>query len=173
MFKTIKNFITLMGTIKKELYISLLLSGIDGFILTVPILAAYNIVSRIPELNTACTEPLTTADIIRYSLIMIACVILRIVMRYYVQRLRSGAGYKVMCKERKILGKELRSVPMGFFNEKNLGDLVSTVTSDAAFIEIEGAGVLEKAAVGLPSFLSAWVFYCIWITGFSLQRFYC
>ncbi|WP_024469923.1 ABC transporter ATP-binding protein [Treponema pedis] len=153
MFKTIKNFIMLMGTVKQELYVSLLLSGIDGFILTVPILAAYTIVSRIPELNTACTEPLTAADVIRYSVIMIACVILRIVMRYYVQRLRSGAGYKVMCKERKILGKELRSVPMGFFNEKNLGDLVSTVTSDAAFIEIEGAGVLEKAAVGLPSFI--------------------
>ena len=31
--------------------------------------------------------------------------------------------------------------------------LVSTITSDAAFLEIEGVGVIEKVAVGIPTFV--------------------
>lgn len=37
--------------------------------------------------------------------------------------------------------------------EEILGDLVSTITSDAAFLEIEGLGVIEKAAMGIPALL--------------------
>ena len=92
---------------------------------------------------------------IRYSLIMLTSILARIVLRYLVSCLRSGAGYKCMAEERKFLGKELRKVSLGFFNEKNVGDLVSTITSDAAFLEIEGIGVIEKVAVGIPTFVIA------------------
>ena len=155
MLKTVRDFIKLMSGQKRELYASLVLSFFDGWLIVVPLLAAFHITARMPEFNPDVAEALTMPVMIRYSLIMLASILVRIVLRYLVSCLRSGAGYKCMAEERKILGKELRKVPLGFFNEKNLGDMVSTITSDAAFLEIEGIGVIEKVAVGIPVFVIA------------------
>ena len=155
MLKTVRDFIKLMGGQKRELYASLVLSFFDGWLIVVPLLAAFHITARMPEFNPDVAEALTMPVMIRYSLIMLASILARIVLRYLVSCLRSGAGYKCMAEERKTLGKELRKVPLGFFNEKNLGDVVSTITSDAAFLEIEGMGVIEKVAVGIPVFIIA------------------
>ena len=155
MLKTVRDFIKLMGGQKRELYASLVLSFFDGWLIVVPLLAAFHITARMPEFNPDVAEALTMPVMIRYSLIMLASIFARIVLRYLVSCLRSGAGYKCMAEERKTLGKELRKVPLGFFNEKNLGDVVSTITSDAAFLEIEGMGVIEKVAVGIPVFIIA------------------
>ena len=155
MLKTVRDFIKLMSGQKRELYASLVLSFFDGWLIVVPLLAAFHITARMPEFNPDVAEALTMPVMIRYSLIMLASIFARIVLRYLVSCLRSGAGYKCMAEERKTLGKELRKVPLGFFNEKNLGDVVSTITSDAAFLEIEGIGVIEKVAVGIPVFVIA------------------
>ncbi len=151
MLKTLKNLLDLMGPRKKRLYLSLLLSFIDGFFVVVPILMAFHMVGNIPELFPETTTPLTSEMVIRDTVIMVICVLIRIVLRYRTLRLSSGAGYEVMCDQRKLLGQELRSVSMGYFNRKNLGDLVATITSDASFIEIEGMGVVEKMSIGIPS----------------------
>ncbi|UTC43571.1 ABC transporter ATP-binding protein [Treponema sp. OMZ 857] len=155
MLKTVRDFIKLMSGQKRELYASLVLSFFDGWLIVVPLLAAFHITARMPEFNPDVAEALTMPVMIRYSLIMLASILARIVLRYLVSCLRSGAGYKCMAEERKLLGKELRKVSLGFFNEKNVGDLVSTITSDAAFLEIEGIGVIEKVAVGIPTFVIA------------------
>ena len=155
MLKTVRDFIKLMSGQKRELYASLVLSFFDGWLIVVPLLAAFHITARMPEFNPDVAEALTMPVMIRYSLIMLASILARIVLRYLVSCLRSGAGYKCIAEERKTLGKELRKVPLGFFNEKNLGDVVSTITSDAAFLEIEGIGVIEKVAVGIPVFIIA------------------
>jgi ATP-binding cassette subfamily B protein IrtB len=153
MLKTIKEFLGLMDSQKKQLYTSLLLSFLDGFLIVVPIIIAFQIIGSIKEFSPDTKQMLTTEIVLQYTAIMIICVLIRIVLRYLVLYFRSGAGYEVMCEERKRLGKELRRVSLGFFNEKNVGDLVATITSDAAFLEIEGVGVVEKAAVGIPAFV--------------------
>ena len=145
----------LMGGQKRERYASLVLSFFDGWLIVVPLMTAFHITARMPEFNPSVTEALTAQEMIRYSIVMLASILARIVLRYLVSCFRSGAGYKCMAEERKFLGKELRKVSLGFFNEKNVGDLVSTITSDAAFLEIEGIGVIEKVAVGIPTFVIA------------------
>ena len=79
---------------------------------------------------------------------MTVTIICRIILRYATLRLRSGAGYEAICEKRISLGSHLKRASMGFFSKKNQGDLISTITSDAAFVEIEGIGVIEKAATG-------------------------
>lgn len=153
MLKTVKNLIDLMGEQKRPLYISLVLSVFDGGLMIIPLLAAYQITARMPEFNHAVKTPLTSREIMAYTAMMTGCIIIHIILRYFTLRFRGGAGYKCMCSERKALGKELRKVSLGFLNEKNSGDLVSTITSDAAFLEIEGMGVVEKIAVGIPTFI--------------------
>jgi ATP-binding cassette subfamily B protein len=151
MLKTLKNLIDLMGPRKKRLYVSLALSFIDGFFVIVPILMAFHIVGNIPELFPETVTPLSAEMVIKDTIAMVICVLVRIVLRYSTLRLFSGAGYEAMCDQRRLLGQELRGASMGYFNQKNLGDLVATVTSDAGFIEIEGMGVVEKMSIGIPS----------------------
>lgn len=153
MLNTIKEFIELMKEQKKQIYFSIFLSFIDGCFLVVPIITAYKIMSAIPELDKTDTASFTKANLNQYIIIMILCVLIRILLRYLTLYFRSGAGYQVMCEERKHLGQELRKVSLGYLNERNLGNLVSTITSDAAFLEIEGIGVVEKVAVGFPTFI--------------------
>ncbi len=153
MLKTLKAILKMLQSRKKQLYTSLLLSFLDSCLLVVPIIAAFEMIGSIPELFPATKTPLTSGMVIQYTIFMTACVLARMVLRYLTLRMRSGVGYEVMCEQRKLLGQELRRVSMGYFSEKNLGDLVSTITSDASFIELDGMGVVEKAAVGIPSII--------------------
>lgn len=153
MLKTIKELMELMSSHKKQLYISLILSFVDSVLFVVPIVIAFCIVGSIPELCPLTLTPLTSLMVIKYTVGMLICILIRIVLRYVTLKQRSGVCYNVMCKERKILGQKLRKVSLGYFNQKNLGDLLSTITSDTGFLEIEGMGVVEKAAVGIPTLI--------------------
>ena len=152
MLKTVRAFFALMQNQKKEIVFSVVLSFIDGFFIMIPFIIAFKIVNDIPLFNPAASGTLDVRTMYRYIGIMAAAVFIRIVLRYFTLYFRGGAGYKAMCRERKNLGTRLRKVSLGFLNEKNTGDLVSTITSDAAFLEIEGMVVIEKIAVGIPVF---------------------
>ena len=152
MLKTVRAFLTLMQNQKKEIIFSVVLSFIDGFFIMIPFIIAFKIVNAVPLFNPAASGTLDVRTMYRYIGIMAAAVFIRIVLRYFTLYFRGGAGYKAMCRERKNLGTRLRKVSLGFLNEKNTGDLVSTITSDAAFLEIEGMVVIEKIAVGIPVF---------------------
>ena len=89
MLKTVRDFIKLMGGQKRELYASLVLSFFDGWLIVVPLLAAFHITARMPEFNPDVAEALTMPVMIRYSLIMLASIFARIVLRYLVSCLRS------------------------------------------------------------------------------------
>lgn len=153
MLKTAHNMILLMDDQNKQLKRSLLLSLVDSLIGCIPFIVLYFIVLKMPEFTSITKSELNTHDMNVYSMILVGIILSRIIIRYFILYNRSGSGYKCMCKERKLLGEKLRKLPLSFFNEKNVGDLVTTITSDAAFLEIEGIGVIEKLSVGLPAFI--------------------
>ena len=153
MLKTIKEFVRLIQSQRYQLYVSLLFSFCDGVLLMIPLIISYLMVSEMPGFNPTATTRLSKETVFLYMGVMMAVVLIRIFLRYFTMRLRSGAGYKAMCEERIRLGEHLKRVSLGFFTGRNLGDLVSTITSDAAFLEIEGLGVIEKAAMGIPALL--------------------
>lgn len=151
MLRTIRDLISLLRNQRRGLCLSLLVSFLDGALIMVPLIIAYCMISAMPEFVPDVSAPLSRQMVFLYIVVMLACVLLRIVLRYLVLRLRSDAGYKAMCEKRIRLGEHVKQSCFGFLNEKNLGDIVSTITSDAAFLEIEGMGVVEKAAAGIPA----------------------
>lgn len=149
MIKTAKELLSLMSKKEKQrVILSMLYSFCDFSLLVVPIIIAFVMVEQILQ------GTLLSSKVISYTVIMVICLIIRIILRIYSLKLRSGSGYIAMCDERKRLGKDLRNISMGYFNEKNLGDLISTITSDALIVELEGIGVIEKLAAGIPSLIS-------------------
>jgi len=153
MIKTVWTFLALMHQQKKEIICSICLSFIDGLFVMVPFVIVFNIINRIPLCNPQTAEKSNLTTMYWYIGIMTAAVLIRIVLRYFTLYFRGGAGYIALCQERKNTGYKLRTVSLGYLNEKNTGDLVATITSDAAFLEIEGMSVVEKLATGLPVFI--------------------
>ena len=162
MLKTVYKFLELMKAQRKRLYLSFLFNFLDGIFIMIPLVIAYYMVASIPELNKNATRQLDEKSLIFCIAAMTVTIICRIILRYATMRLRSGAGYEAICEKRISLGSHLKRASMGFFSKKNQGDLISTITSDAAFLEIEGIGVIEKAATGIPSLVIGLIFlFCV------------
>ena len=162
MLKTVYKFLELMKAQRRKLYLSFLFNFLDGIFIMIPLVIAYYMVASIPELNKNATRQLDEKSLIFCIAAMAVTIICRIILRYATMRLRSGAGYEAICEKRISLGSHLKRASMGFFSKKNQGDLISTITSDAAFFEIEGIGVIEKAATGIPSLVIGLIFlFCV------------
>lgn len=162
MLKTVYKFLELMKAQRKRLYLSFLFNFLDGIFIMIPLVIAYYMVASIPELNKNATRQLDEKLLVLCIAAMVVTIICRIILRYATMRLRSGAGYDAICEKRISLGSHLKHASMGFFSKKNQGDLISTITSDAAFLEIEGIGVIEKAATGIPSLIIGLIFlFCV------------
>ena len=162
MLKTVYKFLELMKAQRRKLYLSFLFNFLDGIFIMIPLVIAYYLVASIPELNKNATRQLDEKSLIFCIAAMAVTIICRIILRYATMRLRSGAGYEAICEKRISLGSHLKHASMGFFSKKNQGDLISTITSDAAFLEIEGIGVIEKAATGIPSLIIGLIFmFCV------------
>lgn len=162
MLKTVYKFLELMKAQRRKLYLSFLFNFLDGIFIMIPLVIAYYMVASIPELNKNATRQLDEKSLTFCIAAMAVTIICRIILRYATMRLRSGAGYEAICEKRISLGSHLKRASMGFFSKKNQGDLISTITSDAAFLEIEGIGVIEKAATGIPSLVIGLIFlFCV------------
>lgn len=162
MLKTVYKFLELMKAQRRKLYLSFLFNFLDGIFIMIPLVIAYYMVASIPELNKNATRQLDDKSLIFCIAAMAVTIICRIILRYATMRLRSGAGYEAICEKRISLGSHLKRASMGFFSKKNQGDLISTITSDSAFLEIEGIGVIEKAATGIPSLVIGLIFlFCV------------
>ena len=162
MLKTVYKFLELMKAQRRKLYLSFLFNFLDGIFIMIPLVIAYYMVASIPELNKNATRQLDEKSLIFCIAAMAVTIICRIILRYATMRLRSGAGYEAICEKRISLGSHLKRASMGFFSKKNQGDLISTITSDAAFLEIEGIGVIEKTATGIPSLVIGLIFlFCV------------
>ena len=162
MLKTVYKFLELMKAQRRKLYLSFLFNFLDGIFIMIPLVIAYYMVASIPELNKNATRQLDEKLLVLCIAAMVVTIICRIILRYATMRLRSGAGYDAICEKRISLGSHLKHASMGFFSKKNQGDLISTITSDAAFLEIEGIGVIEKTATGIPSLVIGLIFlFCV------------
>ena len=162
MLKTVYKFLELMKAQRRKLYLSFLFNFLDGIFIMIPLVIAYYMVASIPELNKNAARQLDEKLLVLCIATMAVTIICRIILRYATMRLRSGAGYEAICEKRISLGSHLKRASMGFFSKKNQGDLISTITSDAAFLEIEGIGVIEKTATGIPSLVIGLIFlFCV------------
>ena len=151
MLKTVCKFLKLMEGQRLSLYLSFFFSFLDGICAIIPLIIVYCMMASMPEFNKNAIKQLDQNSLLLYGIAMVVLLVFRILLRYATMRLRSGAGYKAICEKRISLGTHLKRASLGFLSKKNQGDLISTITSDGAFLEIEGIGVIEKTATGIPA----------------------
>lgn len=90
--------------------------------------------------------------------ILIISLVVRIVFKYLVYSFQSTAGFEFVSRERITLGDKLRNVGMGFFHERNMGDITTTVTTDLNFLENYSMHLLDRVTTGMVNMVVTSIF---------------
>ena len=145
-FKKIWSFsIKEKGNLQKSIVIGFLNAIFNSLLVT----ALYVVLKAIVE-NSVSTNTEWTAFII-----MAVSIVGKIVTQYFSQLQRTHAGYFMVADKRINIGEKLKSVPMGYFNQKSLGQITAIETTILNDVESAVPVVLVTT---LGGFLNSLVF---------------
>lgn len=95
---------------------------------------------------------------------------------YFSVQLQTKAGYITAADARIRIAEKLRYAPMGYFNQRNLGQITNTATNTAESLQetltrsmlLSVQGVLTTAAINLMMFFFDWRIGLVTLAGFVL-----
>jgi ATP-binding cassette subfamily B protein IrtB len=98
---------------------------------------------------------------------------------YFSIQLQTRAGYTTAAGARIRIAEKLRYAPMGYFNQRNLGQITNVATNTAESLQetltrsmvLSVQGVLTTAAINLMLFLFDWRIGLVTLAGFLLFLF--
>ena len=129
MLKLFKKIYSMADEGKKQIKISVVLQFFDTFLSFVPLGAALMFFEN--YINETLTN---TSWITAFGLLLVG-VIMRILVRYYMDKNQYSAIYQIFYGERIKIADHLKKVNMGFFTDDNVGNVTTTLVNGMAFIE--------------------------------------
>ncbi|HML33597.1 ABC transporter ATP-binding protein [Sporomusa sphaeroides] len=138
MFKIINRLLTLAGEYSLRIKFAFFLSTFEAFLGQVPILAVLVVLIKISANN------ITVQDVQLVALVIVLSILIRALLKRWIDGLQSSTGYEIFARERLKLGDRLKRLPMGYFSDGNIGKITAVVTSDLVFIEEHSMSVLSK-----------------------------
>lgn len=98
----------------------------------------------------ALLEPSTSGSVawVAFALIIVS-IAGRAAMNYTTQLQQTHAGYFMAANKRIFIGDKLKSVPMGYFSENNLGEIIGVTTTVLGDVENTAPVVLVSILSGL------------------------
>lgn len=94
--------------------------------------------------------------------LLLASVAGRAVINRFTQLQQTHAGYFMVADKRIAIGDKLKRVPMGYFNDRSLGELTGITTTVLDEVESTGPMVLVNILGGLINSLVMFVFIILW-----------
>ncbi|MCH3964483.1 MAG: ABC transporter ATP-binding protein/permease [Clostridium sp.] len=160
MWKIVKRILDLSGNYANKIKVSFLFCSVDGIFESFPILAIFYLFDGIEK---AIGENIQlSSNTIWLSIGILFCGLIgRIIFKYFAYRFQGTAGYSMVAKERLKIGDQLRRLPMGFFNQNNLGEITTTITTDLQYIEKHAAFLLDKISNCTINVLATSIIICI------------
>ncbi len=149
MLKIIKRVLDLSGSLSRRLWESFVCSFLEAVSGMLPLCAVFYLLSEAEG-----GLPLSSRAWLVILSILLGALVLRSLFQYLVFRLQSTAGFEFVARERIALGNRLRSVPMGFYHEKTMGEITATVTTDLNYLELYAMHVLDKVTTGVVSMIA-------------------
>ena len=145
-FKKIWDF---AGSEQKNIKSSIVLALLNSVFYALQFAAVYVVLRSLTSGDTSKINSL-------YALgIMVVSIAGRIVLNTYSQLQRVHAGYFMVANKRISIGNKLRSVPMGYFNKNNLGQMTAITTTTLTDVENTAPVVLVTV---LGGFINSVVF---------------
>ncbi|MGN0351026.1 MAG: ABC transporter ATP-binding protein [Roseburia sp.] len=142
MYKLIQKIWNLSGEYKKKIQCSILTDFLFAIFNSFPYIAIWKFFT---DLENNC---FTKQTIITCIGIFATGIILAILFKTATMRLEQYAGNDVAAQKRLDIGDRLKRVPMGFFQEKNLGEITTVLTLDISNYEKMAASFLDSVING-------------------------
>ena len=136
MIKTVKRILLMAGDhchkVTAGIGISLLYSIFSAMDLFAILYIAFSV------------DELTMQKIVVTVGILLIGLIGKIVCKYQISKRISGSSYDVFYERRLEAGERLKKAPMGYYSEKNLGEIQMTLTTDMNALESSAMSVVEN-----------------------------
>lgn len=136
MIKTVKRILLMAGDhchkVTAGIGISLLYSIFSAMDLFAILYIAFSV------------DELTMQKIVVIVGILLVGLIGKIVCNYQISKRISGSSYDVFYERRLEAGERLKKAPMGYYSEKNLGEIQMTLTTDMNALESSAMSVVEN-----------------------------
>lgn len=153
MFKTMKRIIRWAGRYKKRLYLGSVCSFFSSLATAIPtMVAAYALDKAIQAYwtNTAI-EP---ALIWQTLWIIVGSIALNFLLSYLRAVLQESIGTEVAAGQRIHLGDVLKRVPLGYFSQNSVGDILAGVTTELSALELQGMKMVDAVINGYAKFIA-------------------
>ena len=153
MFKTMKRIIRWAGRYKKRLYLGSVCSFFSSLATAIPtMMAAYALDKAIQAYwtNTAI-EP---ALIWQTLWIIVGSIALNFLLSYLRAVLQESIGTEVAAGQRIHLGDVLKRVPLGYFSQNSVGDILAGVTTELSVLELQGMKMVDAVINGYAKFIA-------------------
>lgn len=142
MLSALKKILDFSGDEKKNVYHSVLVSFLFAIFHMFQISAIYFIVKAIFEKDMSMTPAWIAL------LLLIVSIGGRSIANYYSQLQQCHASYFMVANKRVAIGEMLKKIPMGFFNENNIGEVVGISTTVLEDVENTAAMVMVNTLSG-------------------------
>lgn len=165
MIQLMKRLLDFSGKQRKNLIASFVFSLLDSVFEMMPIMAILTVLSGLLSAAEGGAMPVSAIWV------SLAIMVVSIAGRIFFNNLsciRRTLGSFSMCSEKRLeIGEHMKHVPMGYFNENRLGEIVAAVTTTLGDIESNAVMVLEKVAGGFIHALviGVWLLFYEWHIG--------
>ncbi|MBQ3916468.1 MAG: ABC transporter ATP-binding protein, partial [Ruminococcus sp.] len=152
MFRTLKRIIDWCGDFKKNLYIGFVFSFFSHWFAAMPVMVAAYTINMLVEKEKNGTD--FDKKWIWISLVvLIALVLLRFLFDYIKARFHETISYELVARDRIAVGDALKRVSLGYFQQKNTGSILSSITTGLNTLENMGIRMTDTFIGGYLNFV--------------------
>ncbi len=164
MFRTIRRIIRWCGDFRKRLYISFFFSFLSGLSVAAPVIYTGYIIGKVVQWrNEDFGVP---ASLWLQSLgVIFTTILLRFLLDYMKARFQETISYELVARDRLAIGAALKRVSLGYFQEKDTGTVLNSITTGLYTLENMGMRMIDAFVGGYLSF------FCIFILLFVIHPF--
>ena len=164
MFRTIRRIIRWCGDFRKRLYISFFFSFLSGLSAAAPVIYTGYIIGKVVQWrNEDFGVP---ASLWLQSLgVIFTTILLRFLLDYMKARFQETISYELVARDRLAIGAALKRVSLGYFQEKDTGTVLNSITTGLYTLENMGMRMIDTFVGGYLSF------FCIFILLFVIHPF--
>ena len=153
MFKSMKRIIRWAGKYKGRLYLGSVCSFFSSLSTAIPTMAAAFALDKTIQAYWTNTA-IDTVLIWQMLGIIIGSIVLNFLLSYLRAVLQESIGYEVAAGQRIHLGDVLKRVPLGYFSQNSVGDILAGVTTELSTLELQGMKMVDVIINGYAKFIA-------------------
>lgn len=166
MFGTVKRIINWCGSFKKNLYIGFVFSFFSGWFAAMPVIWAAYLIGKLVEC-AGKGETIAPSWIGKSIGILLLFIFLRFLFDYLRARFQEAISYELIARDRLAVGDALKRVSLGYFQNKNTGTILNSITTGLHTLEGMGIRMIDNFVGGYLNFICIllWLTYLNWRVG--------